>query len=74
MFMFTMLHTFSPVLHDHVMISAFFLLYSVRDYVCDLCYVSNLTRSGGPLLFFPSANIPYIPGFWATLFLRCPRV
>lgn len=30
----------------------FFWLYSVRDYVCDLCYVSNLTRLGGPLLFF----------------------
>lgn len=55
MFMFTMLHTFSPVLHDYVMISAFFfLLYSVRGYVCDLRYVSNLTRLGGPLLFlFP---------------------
>ena len=27
------------------------MLYSVRDYVCDLYYVSNVIRLGGPLLF-----------------------
>lgn len=40
-----------------------FILYSVRDYVCDLYYVSNVIRLGGSFLFFMSADIPYIPGF-----------
>lgn len=40
MFMFTMLHMFSPVLHDHVMISAFFCC--IQYEIMPVIYVMSL--------------------------------